>query len=114
MSRFAPALATTAAVLALCLVVAGLATRAQAASLAPLKIDSVALDGNQLTIVGRHFGSATPVVKIGDEALPVARVSETELLAEAYPLEPGVYSIEVSRDGGATSDGSARTTLLVR
>ena len=104
----------TTVLLLACLVGPMVAGWAAAQTAPPLTISSVAVDDvdYRITITGTNFGSAADVT-LGDAPLPVFSSSETEIVAELPTLAPGVYGLVVSRDGGATPEGSASSSVVI-
>jgi hypothetical protein len=104
---------TLAAFMCLVLGMAGLTVSAFAAD-PQLTIATVSIADNRLTIAGTHFGGGVPSVTLAGSALAVVSHSETEIVAETPYLGAGMYVLEVTRDDGATPEGRARTSVVIR
>lgn len=91
--------------------VAVLSGRASAQAGTNVQISESGLTGTTLTITGNNFGSSTPAVFIDDSTAAVSSSSNTEIVAEITPLEPGYHIIKVVRD--SSEGGTALATLKI-
>lgn len=98
------------------ILVMGLALSAAAYAQAPagtaVQIDTLAIEGTTLTIVGKNFGSGVPLVKVNDANAVVSHNTDTEIIAVTPQLAPGVYILKVVRD--ASEGGTDESTLQIR
>lgn len=81
-----------------------------------LQIENAAVIDGRVTLGGKNFGSSVAVTLVGEQstALTVLSASDTEITCQLPSVAPGVYVIRVTRDAGATPEGSARTSLLIQ
>jgi hypothetical protein len=81
-----------------------------------LQIDSAAVKDGQVTLKGKNFGSSVAVTLVGEQSTPIAvlSASDTEITCQLPSVAPGVYVVRVTRDAGATPEGSAKTSLLIQ
>ena len=75
-------------------------------------IVTTAIVDTTLTIQGTNFGAGTPVVTVGGKVAVIIRNSDTEIVAEIAPLDPGFHRLTVVRD--ANEGGTAVSTLMIR
>jgi len=81
-----------------------------------LQIDTVAVKDGLVTLAGKNFGTSAAVTLVGEQplALTVETATETEITCPLPSLAPGVYVLRVTRDAGATPEGSAKTSMLIQ
>jgi hypothetical protein len=83
-----------------------------AAQSSAVSIDSAAIIDTTLTITGKNFGTGAPAVTVGGKAAIVSRSTDTEIVAEIAPLDPGIYPLTIVRDSG--QGGTVVSTLMIR
>lgn len=88
------------------------ATGLLAQSSTALRVTKSSVVDGRLTITGQNLSGAG--VTIGKQPVDVATSSDTEIVVFLPSLEPGLYAVRVSRDGGATADGTANFTLVIQ
>ena len=81
-----------------------------------LQIDSAAVKDGQVTLKGKNLGSAATVTLVGEPSTPlsVLGATDTEITCQLPSVAPGIYVVRVTRDAGATPEGSAKTSLLIQ
>jgi len=103
-----------AASIVLVIGLAGLTASARVAAGPQLTIATVSIADNRLTIAGTNFGGGVPSVTLAGSTLAIVRSSDREIVAETPYLGAGAYVLEVSRDAGATPEGRARTSVVIK
>jgi hypothetical protein len=84
-----------------------------AAPTSQLVINSAAVSGTTLVIVGGNFGGGTPVVQLGGSSLTLASPPTATTIYALVPagLEPGTYPLSVSYGNSANQQGSLDVTI---
>ena len=90
-----------------------LALGARAAGAAPLVIEQAVVDPLTQTLIidGEGFGTGTPAVTLGTQALTVVSSTTTRIVAELPALPPGAYRLHVSKGDGVDRNDRFRLEL---